>query len=111
MAEQRNIIHENLVNPAMMPGIQYYAGRIDIDSGNTATFEISAKSVLCTMGQIGTTTVEGVPTKSTTKADTWTIVYTAAATGVLNYGILATSQEEIEDLDAGTSNITIESAR
>jgi hypothetical protein len=107
MATQvRNTMLDAPVNPAILPGLKEYCGRVTLDNTKTATITVPAKSVIIAYATVGTGII--TPTEST-DGNMVTFTFTATADGTLQYMIKVTETETITHPDAGTSDIVLTS--
>jgi hypothetical protein len=104
MADLRHKVIDKMVNPAIMHGLIVIAGSITLDNTKTATVTFPAKSVLSSIGVLGTAGVAGV---ATVTDDVASVVFTAGANGTLQYIIVASETETIALTDAGTADVVI----
>ena len=95
---------DNPSHPAFMPGMIILAGNVIIDNTKVATITLPGKYVQFAFGYLDTTTI--APSISYSN-DIATITFTAGASGTLYYFLVVNVTEDITDVDAGTSDITI----
>lgn len=105
MANIRSLVIDGLVNPAVMPGFKLITGSVTVDTGQAVTVTLAGvTSVLCAFGIVGTTCAAMANSISKGVA---TLTTTTAATGDLQYFIVASATEDIDITDAGTGAIAI----
>jgi len=97
-------IMENPSHPAFMPGMIVLTGNVTLDNTKKATFTFASKYVQFAFGYLGTTIIAPTITVTDNMA---TVEFTAGANGILRYFIVGNITESFTDLDAGTSDITI----
>lgn len=107
----RSSVIDELFNPGVLAGFGMKAGKITLNSGNTASLVFPAKTVMFAFG-VHTTEADPavstviVPSISTTGGMT-TVTYTANANCTIQYFILCSRTEVITYPDAGASSITL----
>lgn len=103
MANRRNLIFDNVVNPGIMPGMLIIADDVTVDDGAVVTITFPAKSIWSVMAQTTGTSVAKTKSVSTSGArSVGTVTFTATGAGTISYIIFASTTETVADLDIGT---------
>ena len=91
----RNIVLNSPVNPAIMPGLRLYTGKVtNVDNTKTVTLTVIAKTILFDFAYAGATVLNPVITSD---GNSHTIVITSGAdNSEINYLIIASVVEDID---------------
>jgi len=97
---------DKIVNPAVMGGVKFLAGQIDLDNTKTATFTITCKSVLAAIVSCSAGTAVAV-TEMNSAGSAATVTITKSTDGVVNYLIIISETETVPYLAASTADVTV----